>query len=349
MAETALQRIGPLQHIPAVLESLGIPRASQGGILGSTAEALKNPDTFIPFAEAGALLERCAAASGCAHFGLLVGERADHRDLGLPGLLMASAATIGEALLDFASCQLRNSNGAVVFITRAEENIFVGYGVYDRSVAGSGHIYDLAAAVGINLLKRLGGPRARAAEVMLSRRTPRDRQPYYRILGEATHFDQPQTTIIVPDVVAALAVTTRDDAEHARLLSQVRLLLDRHYPEFRARVQHTIRPNLLMGTVSAREVARQLGVHVRTLNRRLRDENTTFRELSQQVRYSVACELLTSTDLPISDVASALAYATPAAFVHAFQRWSGMAPSEWRGRRIESRQPTAETRSDETV
>lgn len=341
MPEKALQRIGPLQHIPAVLESLGIPRSRQDEILGSTAEPLKNPDAFIPFAEAGALLERCAAASGCAHFGLLVGERADHRDLGLPGQLMASAATVGEALLDFASCQLRNSNGAVVFIARAEENVFLGYGVYDRAVASSGHIYDLASAVGINLLKRLGGARARPTEVMLSRRTPRDRQPYYRILGAATHFDQPQTTIVIPDVVAALPVATRDDAEHARLMAQIRLLLDRHYPEFGARVQHTIRPNLLMGSVSAREVARQLGVHVRTLNRRLREENTTFRELSQQVRYSVACELLTITDLPISDVASALAYATPAAFVHAFQRWSGMAPSEWRARGKESELPLA--------
>lgn len=330
MAGRALQRIGPLRHIPAVLESLGIPPARQGEVLGSLAEALADRDRFVPFAEAGALLERCAAASGCAHFGLLVGERADHRDLGLPGLLMAAAPTIGDALMDFAACQLRNSNGAVVFIARADENIFLGYGVYDRSVEGSGHIYDLATAVGVKMLRQLGGPRARASEVMLSRRNPVDRQPYYRILGPSTHFDQPQTTLIIPPVVAALPVATRDDAEHARLTSQIRLLLDTHYPEFGARVQHAIRPNLLMGMVSAKEVARQLGVHVRTLNRRLQEEDTTFRDLSQQVRFSVACELLTITDLPISDIASALAYATPAAFVHAFQRWSGMAPSEWR-------------------
>lgn len=328
-----MQRVGTLRHTATVLRDLGLPAPKIAATLGSLAEPLENPDQFVPFAEAAAMLERCAAATGCPHFGLLIGERSDHRDLGLPGALMASAATVGEAVFDFAACQLRNSNGAVVYLAQAEGNTFLGYGIYRRDIAGAHHVYDVAAAVGVSLLRRLGGPSARPAEVLLSHRSVADRRPYYRVLGPQALFDQPQTALVLSPAVMELPVSTRDDLRHAQLLAELDRALDNFFPQFRARVQHMIRPGLLMGTESAKDIARKLGVHVRTLNRRLQDEGTSFRELSQQVRFSVACELLEITDLQISDIASALSYATPAAFVHAFQRWCDASPSEWRTRR----------------
>ena len=82
-----MQRVGTLRHTATVLRDLGLPAPKIAATLGSLAEPLENPDQFVPFAEAAAMLERCAAATGCPHFGLLIGERSDHRDLGLPGAL----------------------------------------------------------------------------------------------------------------------------------------------------------------------------------------------------------------------------------------------------------------------
>lgn len=333
MSEIALQRVGPLRHIPALLAEMGLPASRIARLVGDIRDRLASSDSYLPFVDAADLLERCAEATGCPHFGLLIGERGDHRDLGLPGALMASAATVGQALVDFAACQLRNSSAAVVYLAQADNNTFLGYGIYGRDVTGALHVYDVAAAVGVNALKRLGGPSARPAEVLLSHRGVSDRRAYFRILGPQTRFDQPQTALVLPPAVMELPVASRDDARHAEILLEVSRLIERYYPEFRTRVQHMIRPSLLMGTESSREIARTLGVHVRTLNRRLKEEGTSFRELSQQVRFSVACELLQITDLQITDIAAALSYATPAAFVHAFQRWCGMAPSEWRAQR----------------
>jgi AraC-like DNA-binding protein len=52
--------------------------------------------------------------------------------------------------------------------------------------------------------------------------------------------------------------------------------------------------------------------------------------LKDEVRLAVARELLARTDIAISDVAAALGYATPSAFVRAFRRWTGGSPSAWR-------------------
>lgn len=68
----------------------------------------------------------------------------------------------------------------------------------------------------------------------------------------------------------------------------------------------------------------------RTLRRHLQQLNTSFQHLLDEVRYDKARQLLLNTDLPIYLIAEQLGYSETASFRHAFQRWSGLAPSELR-------------------
>jgi AraC-like DNA-binding protein len=61
-------------------------------------------------------------------------------------------------------------------------------------------------------------------------------------------------------------------------------------------------------------------------------EGTTFQTLLDQTRHVMACELLQFTQLPIGDVADALAYSSQSDFGEALRRWSGATPSEFRRR-----------------
>jgi AraC-like DNA-binding protein len=77
-------------------------------------------------------------------------------------------------------------------------------------------------------------------------------------------------------------------------------------------------------------MARQLGMHERTLNRRLHEEGTSFRRELDGMRYEVARQLLADTRLPLSKIGPALGYADTTAFIRAFKRWSGAPPARWR-------------------
>ena len=90
-----------------------------------------------------------------------------------------------------------------------------------------------------------------------------------------------------------------------------------------------------MGDVTMPSLARQLDVHPKTLERRLAAEDNSFERIRDDVRYAVARDLLALTDLQVSEVAIALSFATHSAFDHAFRRWSGMSPSDWRTRNAE--------------
>lgn len=76
--------------------------------------------------------------------------------------------------------------------------------------------------------------------------------------------------------------------------------------------------------------ARALGMSPRTLRRRLAQEGTTYRELSQSRRCEAARELLRNPELTLQGVAVELGFSDLTAFHRAFRRWSGRTPGEYR-------------------
>jgi AraC-like DNA-binding protein len=82
-------------------------------------------------------------------------------------------------------------------------------------------------------------------------------------------------------------------------------------------------------------VAGRLGMSERTLRRKLEQEGTSFRELTDEVRAHAAIKYVRDTDLTIEDIAFALGFSDAAAFRHAFRRWTKSAPHEYRRARID--------------
>ena len=69
----------------------------------------------------------------------------------------------------------------------------------------------------------------------------------------------------------------------------------------------------------------------RMLHRRLAAENTTYRRLLGEFRARLAIEYLRTTEMRNEDIAARLGYSDAANFRHAFTRWTGKRPSDYRG------------------
>ena len=80
------------------------------------------------------------------------------------------------------------------------------------------------------------------------------------------------------------------------------------------------------------EIAAVNGVSKRTLRRRLRQENTTFRDLYFNRLNERSREMLSSEYL-VEEVAEELGYADVRSFRRAFLRWNNMTPTEFRRKR----------------
>lgn len=78
------------------------------------------------------------------------------------------------------------------------------------------------------------------------------------------------------------------------------------------------------------QLAAVMHVSERTLQRRLHADGLSYRAILDKARFSHARELLRKTALTVEQVAATLGYSEPAAFTHAFARWSGESPSAFR-------------------
>ena len=77
-------------------------------------------------------------------------------------------------------------------------------------------------------------------------------------------------------------------------------------------------------------VARELNMSSRTLQRRLRAEGTTFRDILDDVRRELAIRYLTRRELSINEITYILGFVEPSSFTRAFRRWTGSCPTVYR-------------------
>ncbi len=77
-------------------------------------------------------------------------------------------------------------------------------------------------------------------------------------------------------------------------------------------------------------VAQKLLLTPRTLRRRLLEEGTSYKALTDEVRETLAEELLSAANLSVEQIAERLGYSEAASFIHAFKRWKGRPPHQYR-------------------
>ncbi|MDR6710655.1 AraC-like DNA-binding protein [Pseudomonas hunanensis] len=78
-------------------------------------------------------------------------------------------------------------------------------------------------------------------------------------------------------------------------------------------------------------LARQMNCSSRTLRRHLQALGSSYQQLLDELRFERAKQLLAEDQMPIYRIAETLGFSETASFRHAFQRWSGVAPSHFRG------------------
>jgi AraC-like DNA-binding protein len=98
-------------------------------------------------------------------------------------------------------------------------------------------------------------------------------------------------------------------------------------------VRQVLRTRITQGDASIACVASALGLHPRTLNRRLAASGATFKALVNEIRHETARQLLEQTTMPLSQIASLLGYAKAGSFTRSFRARAGMPPYAWRARR----------------
>jgi AraC-like DNA-binding protein len=172
----------------------------------------------------------------------------------------------------------------------------------------------------------------RVLRVEMRQSEPEASAAYTQLFRAPVHFDAAADRLCFSDA-EWLAPTESADEALARILEDHARILAQRMPKtatgFRAEVQRAIVAALPEGR-SAADVARTLHMSVRTLQRKLVANGTTFREVAEGVSGQLAAEYLADPSVSISEVAFLLGLSDQSSFHRAFRRWTGESPGRWK-------------------
>ena len=326
----AFVRVGPLMSVPAILREFDCSPEEILGKAGFNLAQFEDPDTEISFLAGSKMLTHCVTATGCQHFGILMGERAGTSTLGLAGFILQFATNVAAALQALLRhLELHDTGGVPVLATRGEVSS-LGYAIHLPGVEAADQIYDLSTAMVCNIMRDLCGQDWNPTQVFLARQRPHDLAPYKHFFRAPIQFDAEQNAVEFPTHLLDHPLTSADPALFRHLEKEANELHDSRPLNTTGIVHRMLRQSLASKHFSASDIAKQLDMHERTLHRHLEKEGTTFRRELEGIRYDVARQLLSKGKTPLSGIANALGYTEPSTFVRSFRRWSGTTPSQWR-------------------
>lgn len=138
-----------------------------------------------------------------------------------------------------------------------------------------------------------------------------------------------RTALIVPQTWGSRRLPHADPETARHCVAQCQELLEQRRLGVRSLVWSLLHQRNDLGC-SLADVAEELHVDRRTLQRWLAREGTSFRALLDEVRRMRAVHLLTTTSQSVGEVAALLGYGEPASLTHAFARWHGTTPIRFR-------------------
>ncbi len=323
-------RISAMHAIPRVLDALRLDPDAVLADVGVETRIFEDLDNLIRDDVVGRMLMHCAARSGRDDFALQVGAHAGLASLGLVGALAATAPDVGTALRTLSRFLGLNDGGAIVSISTGGAHASFGYAIYESGLRGTRDIYLMVSAVLFNVIRDLCGPTWVPTLVQLPCHRPRDLQSLRAYFRAPLRFDSHRLSLAFEHHWLDRLLPTADRALHAALLANAEAFEAQAPAPLPSQVRRLMRRLLIDGKGSIEIVAKTFSMHRRTLDRRLDSCGASFREVADGVRFEVARQLLGDTQMSVSEIAAALHYCDTSAFTHAFRRWSGDTPRQWR-------------------
>jgi AraC-like DNA-binding protein len=193
---------------------------------------------------------------------------------------------------------------------------------------------DFSMSLLVSMCRMNYGHALRPATVMLKRSKPDGWQVYRNHYGCPIHFSASEDsfTLTRADADKPLPSSNRQIAATLdSILSQQLARLDKS--NVVARCRASLLEQLSSGELSEEEMARQLHMSRRTLQRKLAEAETTYQQLVDDTRRELALRYIENPNQSITDITFMLGFSQQSAFTRAFRRWTGGTPSEYRQRR----------------
>lgn len=332
-----VRRVYSPQIIAAITSELGRQGVQALEVLDGTGLSESQIDahtTRISYSQLDTVIRNALRLSNDPAIALRAGQRTRVTTLGMYGYALLSSATCAETR-DFANRYIRVIGPVcdAVYSYEGESVIctFEPLHWLDPNEDVHRFVVEFALSAHLTTTRDLVGPSFRFSYIAVAYGTPTHSCAYQDLFACPVLFAQRSNEyrydLSIADGPLALAdsrthAMAREMCEHllgeinrtGGVAADIRRILIEHpgrYPRIDA-------------------IAEKLSMHPRALRRRLENEGTSYRDVLAEVRMRIAIEYLRKTQMTNEEIAIRLGYSDAANFRHAFLRWTGKSPSDFR-------------------
>jgi AraC-like DNA-binding protein len=267
--------------------------------------------------------------------GLMAGKRYHLGSYGIWGFALLSSATLREAIqLGIRYIDLTFSfNQAQLAESPTTASLILDGSAIPEHCRQFLVERDLAAIM--TMVEELFNLPAPLQQVTFTHAAPVDISPYQRIFGLTPLFSQPCNALCFDHAFLDFAIPQGNIVIAQLCEQQCKDLLTRR--QQRSGIAAKVRDILLtqpQHLPSMDIIAERLCMSSRTLRRHLLAEGVSYRLLIDEVRMTLAEELLTLRGMTLEQISLRLGYSEVSNFLHAFKRCQGITPSEFRQRAL---------------
>jgi AraC-like DNA-binding protein len=300
--------------------------------LGVSLLTLREHDARIPYALAERIGKRVLALTRDANLGLhLAHDVRDTQRFDAGVLLLMASPTLGVSFERMARYQEYWGDGARFALAPTRAGVAIRYQLQEALSDYQRHSDECAMAEIMLGARRLSEHDLVPVRVRFRHRAPADVSEHTRVFCVEPEFETRRCEIEFDRDTLALPLPNANETYRAFFQEHVERALARLPGKsgVASDVRAAARAALAGGDCTLAGTARALGISVRTMQRRLHADGTSFGALVDALRRELATEYLAQR-VPVQEIAFLLGYAEASAFHHAFKRWTGMTPEQAR-------------------
>ena len=314
------------------LKSYGVDPATviDTGLYQPDDDAL--PSERMSFAEYDAILARAGAVVRDPAIGIRTAQFMHPSHLGALGHAWLASSCLRTALLRSERFHRMFNEQIELRVQELPDRVRATYRILQQPTRPD----ELGDAILSGLLKlcRINfGSNLEPVEVNLKRPEPPDPTPWIEFFGTAIQFGQSEISLSIDKRDADMPLTGSNSelvAVNEEIMRRHLMKMGRNNIINQSRVR--IMEQLPSGRVTKNDLADGLNMSERTLHRKLREQDESFRSLLIKVRMDLAEQYIRNEDFSITEIAFLLGFADTSAFSRAFRSWFGLSPTKARKR-----------------
>jgi AraC-like DNA-binding protein len=315
----------------------GVDREDLIQLSGQTEEELAQDSSIVTDETYNNIIEYAIAVTKDPHLGLHMGEQLTLSAAGLIGQITQTCSTVKEAL---EYCCYFANLGCSALPMQLEPvgphyKISLGFNPLwpEKSPQAFRHTVLGTLVFTLQEFCALHKQRTHPLAIHLPWEPPTDLREYQRIFVAPIHFKTDEIAMVLHQNQVERKLLTAD-YNLLRLLvthaeEKSKQLQKNQYP-FVQKVRHLVLQLANPAFPTIEQIAAQLNLSIRSLQRRMKAESYSYGQLTEELRKEFALAYLKRADLSISDVAYLLGYTENSTFSRAFKRWQGVSPQVWR-------------------